>query len=44
VLKKYVQDGDYLVDCDIWAENAKGEQSSTPGNATIVVVAKKKKH
>ena len=43
VLKKYVQDGDRLVDCEIWAENPRGERT-TPGNATILLPSKDKKH
>ena len=33
VTRKYVQDGHHLVDCEIWLENGKGEQT-TPGSAT----------
>ena len=41
VIKKYVQNDVHLVDCDIWAENPKGEKT-TPGNATVLLPAKKK--
>ena len=34
VTKKYQDKGQYLVDCDIWLENGKGEKT-TPGNATV---------
>jgi len=36
VLKKYVDDGEYLVDCEIWLENAKGEKT-TIGSATVML-------
>jgi len=36
VTKKYTADGEHLVDCDIWVENAKGEKT-TPGSATIAL-------
>jgi acyl dehydratase len=40
VLKKYVQDSEHLVDCEVWAENKQGERT-TPGAATILLPAKK---
>ncbi len=36
VTKKYVQQDEHRVDCDIWVENAKGEKN-TIGNATVVL-------
>jgi hypothetical protein len=39
VTKKYVEDGQHLVDCDIWIENGKGEVT-TPGTATVVLPSK----
>ena len=36
VTKKYVEDGEYYVDCDIWIENGKSE-ITTPGKATVVL-------
>ncbi len=36
VVKKYVVDGDHLVDCEIWLENAQGEKT-TPGSATVIL-------
>ncbi len=39
VTKKYEKDGQHFIECDIWAENPKGE-SMVPGNATIVVPTK----
>jgi acyl dehydratase len=36
VVKKYVDNGDHLVDCEIWLENAKGEKT-TPGSATVML-------
>jgi len=35
VTKKYVEDGERYVDCNIWVENGKGEVT-TPGKATVV--------
>ena len=34
VTRKYVQDGDHLVDCEIWIEKGDGTVS-TPGTATV---------
>ena len=42
VTKKYVQDGDHYVDCEIWVENAKGEKT-TPGAATVILPSRGKK-
>ena len=39
VTKKYVQDGEHIVECEVWAENPKGE-SVVPGNATIILPSK----
>ena len=36
VVKKYVEQGIHLVDCEIWLENAKGEKT-TPGSATVML-------
>jgi acyl dehydratase len=36
VVKKYVENGAHLVDCEIWIENAKGEKT-TPGAATVIL-------
>jgi hypothetical protein len=36
VTKKYVEDGQRCVDCDIWIENGKGEVT-TPGTATVIL-------
>lgn len=35
VTKKYVQDGEHLVDLEIWTENPRGERT-TPGSATVI--------
>ncbi len=43
VVKKYVQDGNHLIECEIWAENPKGERT-TPGNASVLLPSKGKKH
>ena len=39
VTKKYVENGEHLVDCDIWTENPKGEKSA-PGKATVILPSK----
>ncbi len=36
VTKKYAQEDKHYIECDVWAENTKGE-SVVPGNATIIV-------
>ena len=36
VVKKYVQDGEYLVECEVWTENPKGEKTA-PGKAIVVL-------
>ncbi len=36
VTRKYIQNGDHLVDCEIWLENGKGERT-TPGAATVIL-------
>ena len=36
VTRKYVQDGEHRVACEIWLENGKGEKT-TPGSATVVL-------
>jgi len=39
VTKKYAEDGEHYVDCNIWVENGKGEVT-TPGKATVVLPSK----
>ena len=36
VTKKYVHNGENLVDCEIWVENSRGERT-TPGEATVLL-------
>ncbi len=36
VTRKYVQDGQHIVDCDIWLENGKGERT-THGAASVAL-------
>ena len=36
VTKKYEQDGQHLIDCEIWLEN-EGNQKTTPGSATVAL-------
>jgi hypothetical protein len=36
VTKKYVEDGEHYVECNIWVENGKGEVT-TPGSATVAL-------
>ena len=39
VTKKYVENGENLVECDIWLENHKGEKT-TPGSALVALPTK----
>ncbi len=36
VLKKYVQEGKYYIECEIWAENSEG-QKTVPGSAILTL-------
>jgi hypothetical protein len=36
VTRKYIQEGQPLVECQIWVENGNGEQT-TPGEATVIL-------
>ncbi len=36
VTKKYVEDGQHVVECEVWAENPRGE-ILVPANATVVL-------
>ena len=36
VTRKYMQDGQPTVDCEIWLENSKGEHTS-PGSVTVIL-------
>ena len=40
VTKKYEQDGQHLVDCNIWLENQEA-QKTTPGSATVALPSRK---
>jgi len=39
VIKKYIQDGEHIVECEIWTENAKGDKT-TPGTAVVNLPSK----
>ncbi len=39
VTKKYEQDGEHLVACDIWLENSEGKKT-TPGTAVVALPTK----
>ena len=39
VVKKYVEGDEHCVECEIWAENSKGEKT-TPGTAVVVLPSK----
>lgn len=39
VTKKYIKDGEHLVECEIWSENPKGEKRTT-GSATVALPSK----
>ncbi|MEE9324009.1 MAG: MaoC/PaaZ C-terminal domain-containing protein [Dehalococcoidia bacterium] len=41
VTKKYVENDNRYVECEIWTENPKGEKT-TPGTATVILPSKKK--
>ncbi|MBI4332956.1 MAG: dehydratase [Chloroflexi bacterium] len=43
VTKKYTLEDKHLIECEVWAENPKGE-SVVPGNATIIVPARSHSH
>ena len=36
ITNKYIEGNEYMVDCEIWVENEKGERT-TPGMATVVL-------
>ena len=36
ISRKYVEDGQHLVDCDIWIKNT-DEKKTTPGSATVIL-------
>ncbi len=36
VIRKYIENGEHCVECEIWAENPEGERT-TPGTATVVL-------
>ncbi|MBI2909595.1 MAG: MaoC family dehydratase N-terminal domain-containing protein [Chloroflexi bacterium] len=40
VTKKYIEDGQHLVDCEMWAENQRGNLTA-PGRATIALPSRK---
>jgi len=42
VTKKYVEDDQHIVECDIWVENGKGEKT-TPGTATVILPSREAK-
>ncbi len=42
VANKKVEDGQHLVECNIWVENGSGEKT-TPGSATVILPSKKAK-
>lgn len=41
VTKKYTQDGEHYVECEIWAENPQGEKTA-PGTAIVVLPSRAK--
>ena len=36
VTRKYIENGEHLVECEIWTENPKGEKTA-PGKATVTL-------
>lgn len=41
ITKKYIENGEHLVDCEVWAENQRGEITA-PGIATIALTSRGK--
>jgi acyl dehydratase len=41
VIKKYVQDSEHIVECEIWTENPRGEKT-TPGMAVVALPSRGK--
>ena len=41
VTKKYVQDNEHYVECEVWTENAKGDRT-TPGSALVILLSRGK--
>ena len=39
VSKKYIENGEHFIECNIWAENVKGEKTVT-GKATVIIPAR----
>lgn len=39
VTKKYIQDGEHYIECEVWTETKEG-QVTTPGSATAILPAK----
>jgi len=39
ITNKKVENGEHLVECEIWVENGKGEKT-TPGSATVILPSK----
>ena len=42
VTKKYVEDGQHLVECNVWLESNKGG-ATTPGSATVILPSRSSK-
>ena len=41
VSKKYIEDGEHYIECSLWAENAKGERT-TSGRAIVAIPSRDK--
>ncbi len=41
VIKKHVEGGERLVECEVWAENSRGERT-TPGRAVVALPSRKR--
>jgi len=39
ISKKYIKNGEHYIECNIWAENVKGEKTVT-GKATVIIPAR----
>ncbi|TET40013.1 MAG: hypothetical protein E3J65_02370 [Dehalococcoidia bacterium] len=42
VTKKYIEDDQHIVECDIWVENGR-EEKTTPGTATVILPSREAK-
>ncbi len=41
ITRKHIEDGEHLVECEVWAENPRGERC-TPGKAVVALPSRKR--